>query len=228
VDTCKNFITCPQGTTHRATIHAARNRFPWQGHSKYTLAGKGLPSPPPGGFTLIELILVLVIIGFLTSLVAPAITSTTGLRLKTTVRKLAAGLRLARSQAVISGNTYQVTFDIENGAMTIEQIRKETSYPRRGYEEVSWETGGENRGEEREALQEKDEKKIYKLPEQVTLARLLIDGREFSEGEVVIEFYPNGSCSGGDIFVMDTRERTLRISLEFLTGIVTIREEEDR
>ena len=131
---------------------------------------------------------------------------------------------MARSQAVITGNNHQVTFDIENGAMTIEQIRKETPYPRRGYEEVSWETGED----EWEALQERDEKKIYKLPEQVTLARLLIDGREFSEGEVVIEFYPNGSCSGGDIFVMDTRERTFRISLEFLTGIVTIREEEDR
>ena len=50
------------------------------------------------GFTLIELILVLVIIGFLTSLVAPAITSSTGLRLKTTVRRLAAGLRFARSK----------------------------------------------------------------------------------------------------------------------------------
>ena len=74
------------------------------------------------GFTLIELILVLVIIGFLTSLVAPAITSTTGLRLKTTTKRVAAGLRFARSQAVISGSTYRATFDLDNGQVTVESI----------------------------------------------------------------------------------------------------------
>ena len=79
-------------------------------------------STPLAGFTLIELILVLVIIGFLTSLVAPAITSTTGLRLKTTTKKVAAGLRFARSQAVISGSTYRATFDLDKGQVTVESL----------------------------------------------------------------------------------------------------------
>ena len=74
------------------------------------------------GFTLIELILVLVIIGFLTSLVAPAITSLTGLKLKTAVRRVAAGLRYARSQAVTTGSDYQVIFNLEKGEITIGRL----------------------------------------------------------------------------------------------------------
>jgi general secretion pathway protein H len=196
--------------------------FPYWGRSKNTLVGGEVKSPSLRGFTLIELILVLVIIGFLTSLVAPAITSSTGLRLKTTVRRLAAGLRFARSQAVITGNTYQAILDIENGAMAIEPIEKETPYARGENEEGSW-----DEGEERGAGQQRQEKKIYTMPENITLAKVLLDGEEISEGQVWIEFYPNGSCSGGDVFVMDTKERTYRIALEFLTGIVTIREEEE-
>jgi prepilin-type N-terminal cleavage/methylation domain-containing protein len=107
-------------------------------------------SPSLRGFTLIELILVLVIIGFITSLVAPAITSSTGLRLKTTVRRLAAGLRFARSQAVITGNTYQVIFDVENGAMAIEPVEQETPYDLQEYGEGD--TGEEDAGAERRAL----------------------------------------------------------------------------
>jgi type II secretion system protein H len=229
VDSCKNFITYLHGTTQRTCIPSARMLFPGWGRSKNTLVGGEVQSPSPSlrGFTLIELILVLVIIGFLTSLVAPAITSSTGLRLKTTVRRLAAGLRFARSQAVITGNTYQVIFDVENGTMAIEPIEKETPYVRAEYEEGSWDTEEEDAEEEGRALKRRQEKKIYKMPEDVTLAKVLLDGEEISEGQVWIEFYPNGSCSGGDVFVMDTKERTYRIALEFLTGIVTIREEEE-
>ena len=98
---------------------------------------RSLFQSPLTGFTLIELILVLVIIGFLTSLVAPAITSTTGLRLKTTTKRVAAGLRFARSQAVISGSNYRAAFDLENGKVTIESLAEENSY-RDQMSEESW------------------------------------------------------------------------------------------
>ena len=203
-------------------VSSARILFPCRGCSTDTLVQDKVPSPARRGFTLIELILVLVIIGFLTSLVAPAITSSTGLRLKTTVRRLAAGLRFARSQAVITGNTYQVVFDVENGAMAIEPVEKETHYAHGEDEEGAWESEEDGEVDER-----RQEKKIYTMPENITLAKVLLDGEEISEGQAWIEFYPNGSCSGGEVFVMDPAERTYRIGLEFLTGIVTIREGEE-
>jgi len=222
VDSCINFITYLHGTTHGPSVHAARMVFPCRGPATPSPAGGEAKLPSLRGFTLIELILVLVISAFLYSLVAPAITSTTGLRLKTTVRRLAAGLRFARSQAVITGTTYQALFDFDNGVMAIEPVEKGTPYAPGEQGEGTGDTGEEGTADKR-----RQEKKNYTMPEEVTLAKVLIDGEEISEGQAWIEFYPNGSCSGGDIFVMDTAERTYRIGLEFLTGIVTIREEED-
>ena len=178
------------------------------------------------GFTLIELILVLVIAGFIISLVAPAITSTTGLNLRTAAKRIAAGLRYARSQAVTTGNVYQITFDIEQNEMTIERIVEEDPY--------GLQTGGTRWWEAREGEEEGDgetaghqyEKKTYRLPKGITIASVVADDEEIDQGEALIDFYPNGSCTGGDIFLMDSRERVYRVALEFITGIVTIEEEE--
>ena len=175
------------------------------------------------GFTLIELILVLVIIGFLTSLVAPAITSRTGLRLKTTVKRVAASLRYARSQAVVSGSNYRATFDLENGQITIESLAEDDPYQRGAWGDDE----EEDFYEEPSSTQRPPEKKEFSLPRDVSIAQVVLNGEEIYEGIAEIDFFPNGSCSGGDIYLMDTKERIFRISLEFLTGIVKIREDEE-
>ncbi len=97
------------------------------------------------GFTLIELILVLVIAGFIISLVAPAITSTTGLNLRTAAKRVAAGLRYARSQAVTTGSVYRIVFDIEENEMIIERIVEEDPYALQ-----TGEAGGGRRGSDEE------------------------------------------------------------------------------
>jgi general secretion pathway protein H len=179
------------------------------------------------GFTLIELILVLVIVGFLISLVAPAITSTTGLSLKTGAKRIAAGLRYARSQAVTTGSVYQIRFDMEQGEMTIERVVEEDPYGLQTGGKRWWEAEeGEEKGEEEGPPGELYEKKIYRLPKGITIARVIADDEEINEGEALIDFYPNGSCSGGDVFLMDSKERVYRIALEFITGFVKIEEEE--
>ncbi len=186
------------------------------------------------GFTLIELILVLVIMGLLTALVTPAITSLTGLKLKTAARKVAAGLRYARSQAVATGSDYQVVFNLEKGEMTIESLKEEEEpyYNREDAEQEEY--GGkveEETVEEEDVPKKVKKKKTYIIPEEVTLAKVIVEGEEITEdddeGETWIDFYPNGSCSGGEIFLTDERERTYRIALNFLTGIVEITEGEE-
>lgn len=203
--------------------------------SRLTAGATILGLPPAGkrrvhshaGFTLIELILVLVIVGFLFSLVAPAITSTTGLSLRTGAKRIAAGLRYARSQAVTTGSVYQIRFDIEQGEMTIERVVEEDPYGLQTAGQRWWdgETGGEE-GEEERASGKLYEKKTYRLPKGIAIERVVADDEEINEGEALMEFYPNGSCSGGYIFLMDSRERVYRVALEFITGFVSIAEEE--
>lgn len=174
------------------------------------------------GFTLIELILVLAIAGFIISLVAPAISSTTGLNLKTAAKRVAAGLRYARSQAVTTGDIYQITFDIDQNEMSIERMVKGDPY--------GLQTGGarwwEENAEEEEGIEasaaQQNEKKNYRLPKGVAIASVVADDEEIAEGEALLEFYPNGSCTGGDVFLMDDKERTYRVVMEFITGVVTI------
>jgi general secretion pathway protein H len=177
------------------------------------------------GFTLIELILVLVIAGFIISLVAPAITSTTGLNLRTAAKRVAAGLRYARSQAVTTGSVYRIVFDIEQNEMTIERVVEEDPSGLQTGGTRWWEEGEDEEGAERSAGEQFD-KKSYLLPRGITIESVVSDGDEITEGEAQIEFYPNGSCSGGDVFLMDSKERVFRVALEFITGVVTIEEEE--
>lgn len=184
------------------------------------------------GFTLLELILVLVIIGLLTSLVTPAITSLSGLKLKAATRRIAAGLRYARSQAVTTGSDYQVVFNLEKGEMTIECLEEEEETPYMA--DVALKVMQDR--EEEGAVDEEiippriKRKKTYRVPKEITLAKVVVEGVEITkddEEETWIDFYPNGSCSGGEIFLMDEREREYRIVLNFLTGIVKITEEEE-
>ena len=181
------------------------------------------------GFTLIELILVLVIIGFLTALVTPAITSMTGLKLKGAARRTAAGLRYARSQAIATGCDYQVVFNFEKGEMSIEPLEEREVFQGADTEWEAYDSDGDADEEEDESQKVKG-KKTYIFPQEVKLASVTVDEEEITEddeSEAWIDFYPNGSCSGGEIFLMDERERGYWIVLNFLTGIVQITEREE-
>ncbi|MEE8380695.1 MAG: GspH/FimT family pseudopilin [Thermodesulfobacteriota bacterium] len=184
------------------------------------------------GFTLIELILVLVIMGLLTSLIVPAITSLTGLKLKTATRRVAAGLRYARSQAVTTGSDYQVVLNLRKGEMTIKCLEEEEErFYRETAEEGEYQRGWEEGAGDEEQPPPKTKIKTYRMPKEVTLAKVIIEEVEVyhddEEEETWIDFYPNGSCSGGEIYLTNERERVFKIALNFLTGIVKITEEEE-
>ncbi|NOQ85527.1 MAG: hypothetical protein GQ554_01430, partial [Deltaproteobacteria bacterium] len=157
------------------------------------------------------------------SLVAPAITSLAGLKLKTATRKMAAGLRYARSQAVTTGSEYQVIFDMGKGEMIVEPLKEEE----KPYSYSDDYEAGEEEEEEDVSAKRMKKRKSYTIPKEVRLARVVIDGEEITEDQAWIDFYPNGSCSGGEIFLMDEKEREYRIALEFITGVVKITEVEE-
>lgn len=69
----------------------------------------------PGGFTLVELLVVLLLLSLLLAVVPPLFSRAfPGLEARGAARSLAASLRNARSEAVFSGHDQAVIFDLEN------------------------------------------------------------------------------------------------------------------
>jgi prepilin-type N-terminal cleavage/methylation domain-containing protein len=71
------------------------------------------------GFTLIEMLIVVVVMGILAAVVIPAFRSSHARSLESTARVLAGDLRLARSQAVQFDTEYTVQFDLAENSYTI-------------------------------------------------------------------------------------------------------------
>ncbi len=68
-----------------------------------------------GGFTIIELLVVMVIMAMAYTLAGPMVSSgVSGTELKASARQLAAGLRKARSDAIARRQESTVTVDVEN------------------------------------------------------------------------------------------------------------------
>jgi prepilin-type N-terminal cleavage/methylation domain-containing protein len=72
------------------------------------------------GFTLIEILAVVLILGLLMSLLLPSIGAGGGRRLREQGDRIAASLELARQRAIVTGKTHRVVLDLEEGAFSIE------------------------------------------------------------------------------------------------------------
>ncbi len=181
------------------------------------------------GFTLIELVVVLVIMSFLFAIVGPAVMKgLSGITLKTAVKKVASALRYARSQAVNRDQSYSVIFDREQNRVVVRSIPNPAPSIQ---DEESEEESGVAEGEEPEYKKElsKVDLKEFFLPEGVAFDEITIGGKMLSgkkEAIVQLFFYPDGTSQGGELSLANTRELAFTIAVDFLTGVVTIAERE--
>jgi len=81
-----------------------------------------LPFPPRSrGFTLLELLVVLAIIALILAVTPPLITAAIpGAELKASARQVAAGLRLAREEAIRTGRDVAFTLDLETHSFEVD------------------------------------------------------------------------------------------------------------
>lgn len=92
------------------------------------------PRPPRanGGFTLLELLLVLLLLSLAYGLAAPMLDSgSAGLDLKAASRQLAAGLRKARSVAVTERREAVLTLDVEGRVFSVSGDPKQYALPKK-------------------------------------------------------------------------------------------------
>ncbi|MBI4698380.1 MAG: GspH/FimT family protein [Nitrospirae bacterium] len=150
---------------------------------------------PQAGFTLIELIIVLVIIGIGFGIAGIAMRSGGGfLELSTLAKDMSATLRYARSHAVAEKKTYSFVLWKEDKAYGL-------------YTDFS----GKGADEEAPPV-------IYKtLP-----AALEVNLKNMTD-EPRIDFFPQGSSSGGTIDMKDAKGRAFTIVIGRITGKVEVK-----
>jgi type II secretion system protein H len=166
------------------------------------------------GFSLIELVVVLVLLSLSVALIAPSLSRfSKSVELKAAAKKVAAILRYCRSEAINKGKVYQVILDPNLMEVKVQPIEAESS---------GEETEKKEGNEETEKKEVKNVPKAYLLPAGVQLKEFNIESTQYPVDLPAIEFYPNGGSNGGD-FLLDTQsQKGFKIKVHFLTGTVAI------
>jgi general secretion pathway protein H len=147
-----------------------------------------------GGFSLLELIVALVIIGLMSALVMPYLAGTLGhANLKTAAKTVAASLRYARSRAVSEQLAYVALFDTETRTLRIFSETEKAA-----------------------------QAKAYHLPEGIYFEKARSAQGISESGLFRMMFYPSGASSGGEIILADAKNRQYAVRVHFITGVVEL------
>ncbi|HTQ01903.1 MAG TPA: GspH/FimT family protein [Casimicrobiaceae bacterium] len=82
------------------------------------------------GVTLLELLIVLVIIAFVTAISIPIVNGVSNAEMRSAARQLASGLRLARSEAVSQRRETFLVIDLAGRRFKVDRDAKEYALPR--------------------------------------------------------------------------------------------------
>jgi len=172
------------------------------------------PERIPLGFTLLELLVVLVIVATLSTFVGPRLLgSMGGTQLRVASKKVATSLRYARTRAVSEGMLYVAMLDLEGGQIAIESRR-----PARGREEEASPEDG-NAGEKK--------KKTFDLPQGIKLEKVVSGDAEVDSGVSEVLFFPTGGSSGARIVLASERGQRRSVVVDFITGTVHVEDPEE-
>lgn len=189
--------------------------------------------PGGGGFTLVELMVVLTILLLLAGLTAPSfVRQHYEAKLRAAARDLVALMQYARSQAVVEGTTYRLNIDRDGGRVWI-------TY----YQDESAETAGD---EPRYVQDESVLGASRRLPEGVTIRELQLGDEALAqlsdealeeinalqaqlneEGTPFIAFGPRGTTDGARILLENDYGDRLAVSLDAITGRARVLAEDE-
>jgi type II secretion system protein H len=184
------------------------------------------------GFTLIEMIAVVTILGLLVALVAPNLGALSGVTLRSAADALAARLELARQRAVMTGIPHRVWIDLDGAAYRVEWFVTEA------------EALGDDAPPEPEPLDLRGQTPLpleaprgeapafRPLPGLLGRDELLQESLGFrgietpagwtDEGEVAIEFAPDGTAEYGTVVLDDETGRSLAVEVLPLAEAVRV------
>jgi len=202
-------------------------RDPWQ-HSRSLQRG----------FTLIEIMAVILILGLAMTLLLPAIGAGGGARLRQQAERLAGVLELARQRAVVTGKPHRVLIDLEKAAYLIEWFVTDADTDEQAAPQASEDPLAAFQGEIVDLAPPRGDDAYYQpIPNRFGNAARLDAGYFFEgvdtpegwieSGEVSVVFDWDGSSDAAQIVISDPDNRSVDLDVAPLLETVRIREETD-
>ncbi|MBU0554296.1 prepilin-type N-terminal cleavage/methylation domain-containing protein [Myxococcota bacterium] len=194
------------------------------------------PAPAYRGFTLLELIIVIGIIGLMMGVGITGLTGLSSTRLRVQTNKLSSALRYSYNRAVAHGLYLRMVLDIDADAYWVEASEEPVFLPkekRKGGDEAEEE---EEKGKEekdkdgapitkRQRFQQDGVIPRVKMDKGVGIQGVLTSGQEdvFESGKAYIHFFPNGFVEPAIIYTTDGEEGYYTLQISPLTGRVKSR-----
>jgi general secretion pathway protein H len=182
------------------------------------------------GFTLIELVVVMVVMAVVTTAVVVGIGNLRGANVQSEAGKLAVAVRYLYSLSVLNGRTYRLVLDLEAGAWWGEAQEsrdpcKAWLLPGEGEEEGEGE--GEDEDDEdgpaapRPAAFTAAKSKLlqkHQLPKGIVLDAVMTSHQSElrQSGQAALHFFPNGTVERGFVVLADAADRDDAMSVEVL------------
>ena len=155
------------------------------------------------GFTFIELVVVMLILGIIMSITVPRLIKLEGIHLKSQARRLAVLFPYLYSEAVTTGRSYRVCFDIDKRTYWVEKADAAGQFAKFA-----------------NVLTRKE-----RLLEGIEFVDIITpEGVKISEGKVFTYFYPHGFTDNLTIHIRNEQKNTLTLLVNCFTANVDIQQ----
>jgi len=173
--------------------------------------------PLLAGFTLLELMVVVVLVGILSAMIIPEMRGTySDALLRSTSRQLVGLFSLASSRAISLGQTHRVRLEPGSGRYVVERRLRERGR-RSEFIQAKEMPDGEGALDSRIAIEVRKPEDAAAAPEAGAAA-----GAPAQERSAAIEFYPDGTAQAAEVLLSDQEGFRLGLRISPVTARVKI------